>query len=158
AGLPDAPAPRMITCPVRFDEAQHRYWLGQTELRSVSSVLSRLSPPFDPDGQICRRVAAREGVEPAVIRQRWDAKRDAACDHGHAFHRAMQGWVERQEIDPAFARSVEQFRRWPFKGVLHCETILWSERLRIAGTADLLEQRDKTVRLYDFKTNERLEF
>lgn len=150
----------MITpgCPVKFCPDRHRYTLDGRELFSVSSWIKRCTPPFDPDGQIIARCAEREGITVSELRQRWDRKRDDSTDRGKAIHSALQAYVENAFIWPDHARHVEQLKRWPFKGRLFCETILWSEEHLLAGTADLIEMVDeKTVRLYDFKTNERLE-
>lgn len=145
-------------CPVAFDPVAHRYSLEGRDLRAVSAVLRLVSPPFDPEGKIAQRCAERAGLTVEALRGQWAAKRDRACEKGHGFHEALQAWVERRAFDPGFERSFENFERWPWRGALACETILWNERWALAGTADLLERTgERSLRIYDFKTNERLE-
>lgn len=149
-------------CPVAFDAARHAYSLDGRPLRAVSALLRLVSPPFDPEGKIARRLAIRSDLPTDVaareIPQAWEAKKERACDKGRGFHEALQGWVERGEHDPAYARSYEHFQRWPWRGALACETILWNDGWGLAGTSDLLERTgERSLRVYDFKTNERLE-
>lgn len=149
-------------CPVAFDPVAHRYSLAGRELRAVSAVLRLVCPPFDPDGKILRRLAVQSDLPTAValaeLPKAWQDKAERACDRGTGFHAALQAWVERRAFDPAFARSYEQFQRWPWRGALACETILWNERWSLAGMTDLLERTGgRSLRIYDFKTNERLE-
>ena len=57
---------------MKLDKKTHTYTdSGKKRYYSVSHVLDTLEPPFDPDGLIAVKVAAREGCTVAEIQARW---------------------------------------------------------------------------------------
>lgn len=67
--------------PVVFDEAAHRYWLGEKELKGITSTLVNRVFPFEKDyGDVDKETLKR------------------AADRGHAVHAAIQRFEDEGEF------------------------------------------------------------
>lgn len=167
-----------------FDPVPHKYYLGQNEVRSVSSIVERFAP-FDDEAKAAQCAANPKhplfGRTPEEILAIWHEKRDTAAANGtsvHAFGEACFLWMSGREdlIEEAFRDRItpqglradlpkeESLARWwndldwnRFLPVAK-ETKVVNPVLRYAGTFDLLLY-DCLQQLYvnkDYKTNEDL--
>lgn len=168
-----------------FDEAEHKYFLGGRELRSVSSVVEHFAP-FDT-----RAVALRCSVNPRhkhfgksvdEIVAIWAEEGRQAAEAGtkvHAFAEACCSYLQgrEDEIDPEFRDRLtadglaavspkeEAVARWWAEkdwtrfAVVAKETRVVNPVLRYAGTFDLLlyDLFNASHRIDDYKTNKDLE-
>lgn len=145
---------------VVFDAATHTYTRTDTgeELVSVSRFVKLYSLPFDKDGEILKKCAARKGIAPEELSRRWKKKGSDAAERGTRIHAALQAFIETGKIKEGPDDDiVAEFAKIRFKGKLESEKMLWSLDWGIAGTTDLVEYfPDGSVSLFDFKTNERL--
>ncbi len=141
-----------------FKEDTHQYFVGKTELISVSKLISLYKKPFDSTGEIIKKCAERDGKTVEELRKEWDYERDSAALRGTNFHRQAQHWVETGEIlNEDYKDVVEQLSKIPFRGKLKSEAKIFDKDLGLAGTCDLLaEYGNNLVDLLDFKTNKRL--
>ena len=122
--------------PVVFDEAAHRYWLGEKELHGITSTLVNRAFPFEDDyGQ----------VDPEVLRK--------AAERGHNIHAAIQ----RFEDDGDFAALPEMESYIDIKereGLTHeASEYIVSDEETYASAIDLvMTDRCGDIVLADIKT------
>lgn len=153
-----------------FTEADHRYWFGDDDdetskeirrLISVSTLVHQFSSPFDPQ-EAAERVAARDGRDPESVVLEWEAKKNEACFFGTRVHETAEDCIagraprntprddrERSYFRNAWGKADELVRAFR----VETEKMVFSPRLGIAGTIDLLIEKDGWFRIGDWKTN-----
>ncbi len=147
--------------PITFNEPEHKYYLDGEQLTSVSSLIHLYTPEFDPDGSILRNCSIKRGVSEGELRKEWDKERDDACDRGHQLHHEAEFWIDNKRFKPKgkWRDVVSQIAGLPFKGSLISETIIYSDKLKLAGTVDVIEEiAPKTCNIWDFKQNKKLSY
>lgn len=150
---------------VRLDKISHRYFGDDgTEYLSVSALLGSL-PMFQFNAQeVAAKCAAKPesiyfGWTPEAILEDWDGRRDG----GTELHAAIEHWVKVGNGVPdnhPGAQGQREFAK-AFMDVrqdLLSETIVWSDRLKLAGTVDVLDtcQEEAIVQIWDIKTSRAL--
>jgi CRISPR/Cas system-associated exonuclease Cas4 (RecB family) len=145
---------------VKFIADSHTYWSKTgKELTSVSKVIEKYAPKFDPDGSILKNCAFKKGVSTEELQAEWTKTKDDAATRGTNFHSSAEHFIETGKIlDNDDKDIVEKLAQIPFKGTLHAEQRLYSIEDGIAGTTDLIDLLpDNSLNLVDFKTNKKLE-
>lgn len=147
---------------IKFSQKDHIYThvsSGQI-LTSVNQFLDEnLVPPFDEDGLILRRCAARDGISPEELRAKWDQISQEACDYGTAVHSDVEFYIRTKRVrNNANKGWVKEFRKIrPKKGELQPEVIVYNLEYRLAGTIDIIHYAEDTViNILDIKTNKQL--
>ena len=145
-----------------FEPIQHTYTYTKTgeKLTSVSHLIHNYVKPFDESGFLLRKCAAKEGVSVDTLRDRWDKKRNDACDRGHLWHEQIESFLISGKIsdgpDKDIVKKVKNNIK--FEGIIYPEVLVYSTDLMICGTADIVEFFPKSNELIikDWKTNENL--
>lgn len=144
---------------VFFDKEKHIYSdkLGN-QLISCGSLLSKFKNPFDPDGTIIERYAAKNGLTADEVKAKWAEGNKAACDYGTEVHEELEHYILHKEIrESDHKHYVEQFAEIPFVGRLYSEKMLYCLDNMVAGTADIVELfKGGVISIWDFKTNKEL--
>ena len=156
-----------------FTEEDHKYKSiinGQEVLyTSGTQFLGKYFPPFDPDGSIAARCAAKEGVSPEEIKAKWSAKGAESCRLGTRLHETIEDTILKRDFRNTpesetekmrFANGIKVAQALLQKtDILGVEKIVFSDRLRISGTIDLLAQsrKDGSYLIIDHKTNASIE-
>ena len=128
------------TTALRFDPAEHRYWLGERELPSVTRIIAPL--------------VSFDGIPESVL--------TFAAERGRAVHRATELWddddLDIESLDPAllgYLTAWQRFRRETGAVILQSERPRGSAALGFAGTPDRVAQLPTLgdrVWLLDIKT------
>lgn len=114
--------PTLLKPEIRFEEKDHKYFLGDRELPSITKILSKLG-----------LTKSYEGVSPYY------------AERGVAVHAAialdLENNLDEDSLDPQIRPFLEAFRA--FRGetgfkVEACEKIVYSENLGYAGRIDWL--------------------
>ena len=158
---------------IAFDPLAHRYTdsIGRGPYASVTSVVKALFTPFDADGSIAARVAARDGTTPAAVRAAWSATGAAACALGTRVHATAEHALLHPDSPPPHAPATERERAamaaaWDACAqiratarTVHPEVILADPASLTAGTADLIAIRrsDSRIVILDWKTSARID-
>ena len=159
---------------IEFFEDLHKYVStirGQeVTYTSGTQFLHKFFKPFDPDGEIAKRCAAKEGCTVEEIKAKWaKAGRDASC-LGTRVHECCEDIeLGRKELrnkptslkeEKMFKHAVDMARRF-YAGfdILGVEKIVFSPSLKIAGTIDLFarSKKDGTYIIGDHKTNKSID-
>ena len=70
---------------LNFDALQHSYTHKEQKLSSASSVIKNYVKPFDAD-KIAGFVARKENISKEEVLQKWEDKKNEACDKGNRVH------------------------------------------------------------------------
>lgn len=152
---------------VRFNAENHEYFTREgIKLKSVSQLIKVFIPQFEADkiSSIMARAKAKEdGISEAeakrIILSEWDEKRESAGTYGTGIHDNLEKFLLTGKCDPEYAKAGETIHQL-VKGSYRyfCEQRLYSIPFGIAGTADLVVQRQKTknslIDFFDYKTNQ----
>lgn len=151
-----------------FRATDHTYWDEETgeEYMSVTRFLG-LEEPFDMEEALEKATKSRygkyKGWEKEKIQKEWDRIRET----GTALHKAIEEYIKHQniqEIEQEHRQAVWHFAQGQWKGKLHSETLLWSRKLRLAGTCDIISEwyDNKTevqvFSIFDVKTSSSLDY
>ena len=144
---------------VQFDKSSHSYYIHGKQYISVTTLIKKYCPVFDPDGSITKRCAERKGITPEEMRKEWDSIKDAACERGTNFHSEAEHWIKTREfIDGEFKEQIKDFSKFRPKEKLYSEAVLYSRKYGVAGTSDLIQLfKDNSVVVMDWKTNKRFD-
>lgn len=144
-----------ITKDITLDEATHTYTdqSGQ-EYTSVSKVIGQYKEPFDREG-IAQKVAKRDDIPVEEVLAEWDS----AAPYGTAVHKQMEGYFLGTGKDfSLIEKYFDTIQRWRnVEAEFYPEAILCHRELKIAGTADLLVQRNGKWSILDWKTNKAIQ-
>ena len=159
---------------VYLEPVEHKYYHKITveSFKSVTSVLGILEPEFDAE-EIALAISMQDpskkkeqyqNMSQEEILVEWQRINNEANEYGTEVHEIMERYLlankiyipkndyERdiiskfQEIDPMT------------KGTIYPETILFSEKHKLAGTSDIIEDCGDYFNVWDFKTNKKLRF
>ncbi len=143
---------------VVFEPKSHTYTFLPTNKKfiSVSTLVSKYKPVFDPNNEILKRCALKEGISEEELKQRWEDKKNIACEFGTKIHADIENFIKTGDIvNNENKEFVKQFSKIKFKGKLFSEVLLYSDLYSIAGTTDLIQVLDKrSLVIWDFKSNE----
>lgn len=151
---------------IRFDEASHTY---ETDLVnnfiSSSGIIHNYFPQFDAV-EVSNRIAHKRSTTPEQLRQDWEDHKNQACIFGTRCHENAEYHLTGRFSEMHQPQNDREFKtftqthhacEWVKANfqLIQCEAIMFSERFRIAGTADLLLWDPKTSELIigDWKTN-----
>ena len=153
---------------ISFNEEKHVYHIGGQKVISVTQLIKKLTPKFDPHEEIVERCAFKEGLTKEQMQRKWNLKMQEASAKGTRIHLAaeyvalnLDKQIHLPEEDSSYLKSIYGFfaeMTSSGSSILFPEAILYSAEHRIAGTVDLLAWNHDTKRIdiYDYKTNEKL--
>ncbi len=141
---------------LKFNEEKHIYNHKERQLCSVSSAIKRYVEPFDAE-KIAGFVAKKRGISKQAVLQEWDDKKKAACNKGHRVHSFGENYCKGDVPTDGYEKAIVKFwdsipeHIYPFL----FELKMFSDKLGIAGTADIILYNTKTGKfiIADYKTN-----
>jgi len=160
---------------ITFHEEEHRYTIGERELRSVTQIVSDFKEPFDKEGN-AERVAKKRGVSIEAILDEWELKRDISCEKGTLFHQYVEHFLANkafvypeeevltkfgedpiQAYWPSLVSMFEQFHRDSSRSLVpvRSEFVVGDEELGIGGMVDQIffNRKSGQLEIWDWKTN-----
>lgn len=142
---------------INLNETTHTYSDGQNEYASVTNVISTFSEYFDAD-QVSKFVADKRGVDQRELLDEWNAKREEASEWGNLVHSSISNFLKNgemyEELASLYPWLLEFYKDYYS---IESEILLYSEKYKIAGTADVLLKTTQHPRciidVHDVKTN-----
>src|SRR5690606_26429919 len=136
---------------LRFDEARHLYYVNGENYPSVSKKLEHHYEKFNKEEWL-PRCAIKESKELGRVvtewelEQKWDNKRDVACDLGHDTHDFLEHYKRGQKYladTPQKKAGVKFFENHidcknPRYTIIHRELRMIHRTFKFCGTTDLL--------------------
>jgi len=148
---------------IYFDEETHAYFYKDSGRRLISptTIIKQYSNPFDPDGTILKRCAAKKGITPEELDAEWKKIGSDARDKGHSIHFSFEHYIKTNEIlDDDNKDIIKDFQdnvRIDLEGTLYPEVTLFNLDYGIAGRTDLIHNWwENIVDCLDFKTNKKI--
>lgn len=159
---------------VYLEPIEHVYIHKKTKqkFKSVTTVLSMLEPEFNSE-QIAESIANQDpskkkeqyqNMSKEDILAEWKRINDEANIYGTRVHEIMERYLLADKIyipkDDYEKEIISKFQKIdPMNsGVIYPETILFSEKHSLAGTADMIEDCGDYFNVWDFKTNKELNY
>lgn len=142
-----------------LEPKSHTYTDEDNELYiSANQLLKFYESEFDPYGEIAKAVARKRQLPVEDILKEWEDKRISASTMGIKTHSVIQTYLETGIVDIENKALIDTFKKIKFKGKLECEVILSNKKLKIAGTADLVEYYKNRCNIWDYKTNKEISY
>jgi ATP-dependent exoDNAse (exonuclease V) beta subunit len=152
-----------------FEEADHSYIIKETGQRLTSSTqfVHKFFPEFDREFH-SKRKAIDYGITQEEVLETWAKIRDTAATFGSSVHNFAERYV-RSEKGIDIPDGNEKFRNYCImvsdvldwlKGVytfVDAEKMLFSEKLGLSGTTDLLFRNKNTMLILDWKTSKEIQ-
>ena len=147
-----------------FDEKKHEYKDEFGNLyKSGTNFISLFSEKFDAE-KMSKIVAIKEGVDQQTILERWENKKNQACNYGTMIHSVMENFIKKNEKNEEYTGLYDSFERILKKDLdsaksIFSEYMLCDTSSFLCGTADLIiNHNDYEFSIGDFKTNESIDF
>lgn len=140
---------------MKLDELNHTYTKDGERYQSVSELIRRYKKPFHAE-LIAQKVADKTGRAIGDVLEEWELKKELAIDFGNAIHKAIELYINFGEKPKhkVLLKVVKEFAKLAENKELYSEINVSSDKLKIAGTIDLLESvGKKKVKILDIKTN-----
>lgn len=152
---------------IEFHAEPHQYLYNGEAFPSVTKLIHRWFPEFDAEA-VAKKKAQREGGSYEALVREWSKKRDEAATFGSKIHLMAEKMIienddrsadelAQNEREQAYLEAVKESLRRIRLGyeVIEPEKIVFSPRLRVAGTVDLLLRHRATGEyvIADWKTN-----
>lgn len=160
-------------CVVWLEPVEHVYIHKVTEekFKSVTTVLSMLEPPFNSE-EVALAIANQDpskkkehyqNMSQQEILTEWKRINDEANEYGTKVHEILERYLLANRIyfpkDDYEREIITKFQKIDkMYGKLYPETILFSEKHKLAGSCDLIEEYDTYFNVWDNKTNKELNY
>lgn len=151
---------------IKFYENQHKYYIGNKQLISTTTLIGEYKKPFNSDYWATIKAKER-GVSKQQILLEWEDIKDVACAKGSDLHAYSDNFMHNRvfptDVPDAlighFKKFYDEFTK---KGnlVIRTEYVLGDLELGIAGMIDLFCYNEKKDCFYiaDYKTNKKFDF
>lgn len=148
---------------VVFRDDRHTYNIKETgkQLKSCTKFIKIFFPKFDEEF-FSKKVAEAKGITPEEVKEEWKLIREKATDFGSLIHKFAETYLTKGVILKSNDSRTNQYYDMikilidviieEHDEILGVEKIIFSERLGIAGTVDLIMRKGSTICIYDWKT------
>lgn len=144
---------------ITFNSETHTYWNDDNiQYISTTTFIGELYP-FDKNKVINNIITNKNSVYYGksydYVVELWDN----ISKEGTELHNSIENYIKHNKIPNILTHKplVDQFSKLNFKGKLLAEKLIWHDKYRLAGTADILEVLDDCIYVYDIKTSNRLD-
>lgn len=144
-----------------FVEEGHKYYLNNTEMLPVSNVTHEFKEHFDTNG-IATRYGIKHNMATEAVIKMWEDNAKEACEFGTSVHNFAEDYFYDRTLKPRNKHEEAVVKFWndmpDFIIPVLCETRVYSEEFKYAGTFDLLlyDSLNKGLLIFDYKTNKDL--
>ena len=158
---------------VWLEPIEHKYIhkLTGEKFKSVTTVLGMLEPEFNSE-QVALAISQQDpsrkkekyqNMSQEEILVEWKRINDEANAYGTEIHEIMERYLLANKIyipkNDYEKEIISKFQKVDdMSGDIYPETILFSEKYKIAGTCDILEIKDGYFNILDFKTNKEIDY
>jgi PD-(D/E)XK nuclease superfamily len=121
---------------------------------SVTRVIGMFQKPFDKSLVVYS--AKKKGVTPEELAKEWATITLESQIYGTSVHHNIETYLEGVNSYPpkSIISLLDKLRNSGYK--LLKEQVLYSEKYRVAGTADLIVEKENSISVLDWKTNKEM--
>ena len=144
-----------------FYAADHIYKIDDVDFTSVTSIVSRFFPVFDPEEAIRKMKSGRNwnpshrywGLQDYIIKQNWEEKGMEASKKGTFLHDQIEKFYLNQPYqEPEEFRLFRKFHdEHMFLEPYRTEWRIFDEEHRVSGTVDFIAKKGAQYEMYDWK-------
>lgn len=158
---------------VYLEPIEHKYHHKESGevFKSVTTVLSMLEPPFNAEEVALaiqnqdpsKKKEQYQNMSQEEILAEWKRINDEANVYGTEVHEILERYLLADRIyipkNDYEREIISKFQKVDkMRGELYPETILFSEKHKLAGSCDLIEEYDTYFNVWDNKTNKELNY
>ena len=151
---------------ITFDEEKHTYVCDNIYYDSVTQIIHKMFPEFNTNA-VSARYAKKHGLNQQDVINEWAESNRIACEFGTKIHLYCENLMLGKELPKAdnekekeYFKSSDKFIASLMKShdIVQCEQIIFSPKLRLAGTVDLImrEKSSGNLAIFDWKTNKKI--
>lgn len=153
-----------------FYESTHKYIEDGQEFTPVTYFIKSFQEWVDWDKE-AEKKAKKLGIPKEELLKQWETNRNNASEKGTRFHKKMEdkylisteGIQVNDTILPvSYVNTIDGVKEDKSikleDNTVYTEKMIWSNKYKICGTADLVEVVDGKINIKDYKTNAKLEF
>lgn len=151
-------------CKIILEPETHTYVNTETSeiYESVTTFIGKYKKPFDKDFY-SKKVAKATGVTQEEILKKWEKITQVAQEKGIKIHLTMEAYLKNNILNKEYTDLIESFaKKTKFliknDSQIYSEKLLYSDDIKLAGTADLVIENGNTFYIQDFKTNKAFNF
>jgi hypothetical protein len=160
-------------CMVYLEPVEHVYLHKETgeKFKSVTTVLSMLEPHF-PAEEVALRISLQsdevrkpeyKGMSQQQILDEWVRINKEANEYGTEIHEILERYLLANKIyipkSDYERKIITLFQEVDdMRGTIYPETVLFSAKHKLAGTADIIEDCGDYFNVRDFKTNKKINY
>lgn len=145
-----------------LDPISHTYLdRDNNKYKSVTTLIGEFAPKFDFEEK-SKKYAAKHGLDVEEVRANWKQKNRNSTDFGTKIHSEIEHLLtegvyngeslHKEAIETLVDRVIKDFKPADF----HHEHAVYLEKYRVAGTADLIAEKENSFSIIDFKTNKEI--
>lgn len=129
---------------------------------SVTTFIGEYKKPFDKEFY-SKLVAKVKGVSQEKILENWESITKKAQNRGTKIHLIMEKYLKDNVLCKEYHELINSFikkTKHLIKNTsnIYSEKLLYSDEIKLAGTADLIIENDNLFYIQDFKTNKAFNF
>jgi hypothetical protein len=159
---------------VYLEPIEHKYHHKKSGevFKSVTTVLSMLEPPFNSEEVALaiqnqdpsKKKEQYQNMSQEEILAEWKRINDEANVYGTEIHEILERYLLADKIyipqNDYERKIISKFQEIDpmTTGTIYPETILFSEKYKLAGTSDIIEDCGDYFNVWDFKTNKKLRY
>lgn len=152
-----------------FYEDTHKYTDGENEYIPVTYFLKTFKNYVNWDLEAEKKAKKLKITKEELLAQ-WKGKEIQAIEKGIKFHKKMENIYNNQDsmvvenyLCPVYTAPVNDGIKQDLtikleNNTVYPEKMIWSNKYKICGTADLVEVVNGKINIKDYKTNEKIEF
>lgn len=160
-------------CAVYLEPIEHVYIHKETgeKFKSVTSVLSMLEPEF-PAEKVAEAISLKPdedrkpeyvGLSKEQILAEWERINKEANEYGTKIHEILERYllagriyIPKNDYEKEIITKFQEVD--DMRGTIYPETVLFSAKHKLAGTADIIEDCGEYFNVRDFKTNKKIDY
>lgn len=155
---------------MKFFEKEHIYVDDEAEIYLSVTTLLHKYEPYKDWNKIAATYAKKHGRTVEDVLLEWNTTKTNAAIKGTKYHNeqeqkliSSQGLVkDNNVINIAYVETVEgvkEDRNIKLEdNTIYPEKIIWSQKYKVCGTADIVEVVDGKINIKDYKTNKKLDY
>lgn len=145
---------------IAYNDEYHVYWNMNTleKYTSVTTFIAQFKFDVDWD-KIKEAISKRDGIPVSQITEKWEKAKSEGCEYGSHYHEFEEHSIianEGLKYEAKWYPYLTTLPRDILDGVL-VEQILYSDKLKLAGQADLIILSNGYSHVLDYKTNKKLD-
>lgn len=160
---------------ITFTAENHKYQSTDPNEKidwlSVTSFVGKFKQKFDPIAQSIKSSKNKKskwyGIDPEVIRQKWDDETNRAINAGSKYHDQREkdlieiGTIQRSGVNipifpPIYNGAIKESPSQKLVEGIYPEHMVYLKSAGLCGQADRIEVVQNLVNVYDYKTNKEI--